>query len=466
MSALKIVSSSLLALALAACTMAPDYERPELPVAAAWPQEGEGSPGGDVTSMEWQAFFRSEPMRKIIGIALEHNRDLRVAALKVEQARATYRVERSALLPSIDATGSMTRQGVPENASTTGRDMISSSYTANLASTSYELDLFGRVRSLNEQALEQFFATQEAQKATRISLIAETANAYLTYLSDKKLSSIAANTLKTQQETYNITKRRAELGLGSQMDVEQAKAQLESVRSDRERYQRAVAQDRNALELLCGKPLTAAELDGVTLDQVALLDRLPVGLPSSVLLQRPDILQAEHSLKAANANIGAARAAFFPTISLTGSAGFASDNLADLFKSGSTLAWTFAPQVTMPIFNTGRNLANLDNADASQKIAAAQYEKAIQVAFREVSDQLAARKTYEQQMLAMRAAVEASGNAYKFAKLRYEQGSDSHLSELIAQRDLYSAQQSETTVKMERLSNLVSLYKVLGGGAN
>ncbi len=453
---------------LTGCTMVPDYERPELPVSAQWPQgqayEGiTGVTEADISKVNWQSFFKSPQMQQVIQTALDNNRDLRVAALQVEKARALYRVERADLMPSVQAGGNINRQGIPKNASATGQEMISSTYTANVGA-SFELDLFGRIRSLNEKALEEYFATEEVQQTVRISLIAETANAYLTYLADKKLLGITEDTLKTQQESYDLIKRRYDLGTSSQLDLEQARTSVETARANRARYVRNVAQDRNALELLMGTASDPAVLDTLKLDTVELVDTLPIGLPSAVLLERPDIKQAEHNLKAANANIGAARAAFFPTISLTGSAGFASTSLSDLFASGSTLAWSFAPQLTLPIFEGGRNIANLDSASAGQKIAVAQYEKSIQTAFREVSDELAARGTYTEQLSAQTALVNAASNAYKISRARYDQGTDSYLNALDSQRELYNAQQSEIAVQQQRLANLVNLYKVLGGG--
>ncbi|AGH98925.1 RND efflux system, outer membrane lipoprotein CmeC [Micavibrio aeruginosavorus EPB] len=440
-------------------------------VSAEWPQGqayagGMSDPQASISAVTWQSFFQSPQMQQIIQTALENNRDLRVAALRVEQARAVYRVERSALVPSVNAGGSMTRQGVPENASMTGQEMTTSTYSANVGITAFELDLFGRVRSMNEKALQEYFATEEAQSAARIALIAETANAYLTYLADKKLLTITEDTLKAQQESYNLIVRRHDLGISSLLDLEQARTSVETARANRVRYIRLVAQDRNALELLMGAKSDEAALDALTLDTVELAEILPVGLPSAVMLERPDIRQAEHTLQAANANIGAARAAFFPTISLTGSAGLASESLSDLFKSGSSLAWSFVPQITVPIFSGGRNVANLDNATATQKIAVAQYDKAIQTAFREVSDELAARGTYTEQLAAQTALVTAAGNAYKISRARYEQGIDSYLNALDSQRQLYNAQQSEIAVQQERLVNFVTLYKVLGGGKN
>ncbi len=464
-----LLSMTAAAALLTGCTMIPDYDRPDLPVSAQWPQgqayEGiEGVSEADISKVNWQSFFLSPPMQRVIQTSLDNNRDLRVASLQVEQARALYRVERAALVPSIGATGSGTRQGIPENASGLGKDTVSSTYSANVGTTAFELDLFGRIRSMNERALEEYFATEEAQQSARIALIAETANAYLTYLADKKLLGITEDTLKSQQEAYDLIKKRYDLGTSSQLDLEQARTSVETARANRARYLRFVAQDRNALELLMGTAPDTAILDALTLDTVELADNLPVGLPSAVLLERPDIRQAEHSLKAANANIGAARAAFFPAISLTGSAGFASESLSDLFKSGSSLAWSFIPSITLPIFEGGKNIANLDSATAGQKIAVAQYEKSIQTAFREVADELAARGTYTEQLAAQTALANATGNAYRISRARYDQGTDNYLSVLDSQRELYSAQQSEITVQQERLSNLVNLYKVLGGG--
>jgi len=453
------------------CTLMPDYKRPSLPVSDQWPQEDVYRNAGTllekdgvVTDIGWRTVFRSSELHQMIQKALDNNRDLRVASLRVEQARALYRVERSALFPAVSASAGLSRQGVPSNASSTEKDSVLSTYSANIASTSYELDLFGRVRSLNAQALELYLATEEAQKAVRVSLISEVANVCLTYWADSKGLKITEETLHTQEETYAITKRRHDLGVGSQLDMEQVRVSLETARANRARYVRQVAQDRNALALLLGGTVDLETLDALTLDTVKIYETIPVGLPSTLLLERPDVLQAEHALRAANANIGAARAAFFPVISLTGSAGLASERLIDLFKSGSALAWTFSPQATLPIFDAGRNHANLSGAKAAQATAVAQYEQAVQTAFREVADQLAARGTYTQQWEAQREAVKAADRAYKLSFARYEQGTDSYLYALVAQRDLYYSQLSEVSIQQERMANFVNLYKVLGGG--
>lgn len=453
--------------ALAGCSLIPDYERPAAPVAAQWPVGAAYGPvveGESAAQIGWRDFFRSPQLQYVISTALAHNRDLRVAALNVEAARATYRVQRADLVPTVAAGVSGARQGVPEAASATGRDMVTSQYSANVGVSAFELDLFGRVRSLNEKALALYLASEEGRNAAQIALIAETANAYLTLQADRKLLALTNDTLAAQEESYKLIKRGFDLGVGSQLDVAQALTQVESARANQALYTRLVAQDKNALALLMGGPIDERVLEAEGLDTVELMQDLPVGLPSDVLLARPDVLAAERRLMAANADIGAARAAFFPRISLTGTAGLASTSLGDLFGSGAGLAWSFVPQITLPIFAGGRNVANLDAANAQQKIAVAEYEKAIQVAFREVADELAARGTFGQQLEAQRALVAASKKSYDLSNARYRQGVDSHLNALDAQRQLYAAQQAEIVVQRQRLSNLVNLYRVLGGG--
>lgn len=454
---------------LAGCTLIPDYERPAAPVEAQWPQGPayaalSTDPSVRVAEISWREFFQSPQLQYVIETALDNNRDLRIAALNIEAARATYRIQRSALVPGIDALAAGNRQGIPDNASPTGQSTITSAYSANIGTTAFEIDLFGRLRSLNARALEQYFATEEARDATQIALIAEVANAYLAYQADRKLLSLTENTLTAQQESYDLIRQSFDMGIGTQLDVAQAATLVETARANRAQYIRRVAQDKNALTLLMGTTIDDAVLEAEGLDTVAMMGDVPVGLSSEVLLDRPDIRQAEYLLKGANANIGAARAAFFPTISLTGSAGLVSESLSDLFASGSGLAWGFMPQVTLPIFSGGRNLANLEGAKANEKIAAAQYERAIQVAFREVADELAARGTYTDQLNAQRALVAANQQSYDLSQARFRQGIDSHLSVLDAQRQLYTAQQNEIVIQQQRLSNLVTLYKALGGG--
>ncbi|HRI76749.1 MAG TPA: efflux transporter outer membrane subunit [Alphaproteobacteria bacterium] len=463
------IAALMLTTLLGGCNMIPEYLRPASPAAGAWPSGAAYQAPAELAAKSavetgWQEFFRSQNLQRLIGAALENNRDLRVAALNVEAARAAYRVQRADLVPSVQAGTGMSRQGVPENASSSGRDAISSQYTANVATTAFELDVFGRIRSLNEKALQDYLATDEARKSVQIALVAEVANAYLSLLADEKLLKLTEETLAAQQESFTLIERSFDAGIGSQLDVSQARTSVETARTNLAQYKRRVAQDKNALALLVGAADVTVDTANETLDDTLIMENLPAGLPSDVLLNRPDVLQAEYTLKGTNANIGAARAAFFPRISLTGSLGLASSSLSDLFKSGSGLAWSFAPQLTVPIFEGGANVANLELAETQQKIAVASYEKAIQTAFREVADELAARGTYSDQLQAQSALVGATQNAYDLSQLRYKQGVDSYLNVLDAQRSLYSAQQGEIQVQQQRLSNLVTLYKTLGGG--
>lgn len=459
------------ALLLAGCSLVPDYDRPAAPVPAALPQNGATLAGVGPTAADapvwadipWQQFFTDPTLQGLIRQALETNRSLRVAALNVEVARATYRVREADTLPEVNATAGESVQRTPRNASTAtpARDMISRKYSASLAVTSFELDLFGRVRSLESAALESYLATEEARTAAQISLIAEVANAYLTLLGDRKLLALTEETLQSRQQSLQLIERSFQLGVGSQLDVSQARSSVETARASRLRYLRQVEQDRNALSLLVGQPVDVA-VPG-DLRTVKLVEDIPVGLSSDVLLRRPDIAQAEHTLKSANANIGAARAAFFPTISLTGSFGLSSNTLQNLFKAGSG-AWAFAPSLSLPIFDAGKNEAELDSAKATKDIAVANYEKAIQTAFREVADSLAARGTYGEQLQAQNALVDAYSNSLQLSQARYDRGIDSYLSVLDAQRSLFSAQQEQVTTEVARLSTLVTLYKTLGGG--
>ena len=388
----------------ASCSMIPEYKQPDLPVAAAWPG-GETNQAQATTTSEtvaivsapdiaWQTYFESEPLRKLITRALEQNRDLKVALLRIDRARAAFQIQEADSLPEISGGTSFTRQGVPADISATGSSYTASNLTASVGITAYELDFFGRVKSLNQEALEAYLATEEAALNTRIVLIAQTADAYLTYLAEKKLLSLAKETCKAQEETYAVIKGRYEVGSATRLDLAQAATSVESAKVSIARYTRLTAQAKNAVTLLAGTSVGDLLDTGKTIDQVRLMDRLPMDLPSNVLLKRPDIRDAEHMLKSASADIGAARAALYPTISLTGAFGLASDDLSSLFKSGAASAWNFAPSLSIPIFSRGKLKASLEEAKVSEKIAAAEYETAVQIAFKEVADQLAARKTY------------------------------------------------------------------------
>ncbi|EKB27758.1 efflux transporter outer membrane subunit [Aeromonas dhakensis] len=445
-------------LLLGGCSMAPDYQRPELPQGATW----QSNQTGEAAVSSWRQQFLDPALQQLIATALENNRDLRIAALNVEAYEARYRIQRAAQLPTLAANGSGTRQQGSDNLSSTGQGTISSQYGANIGITAYELDLFGRIQSLKDQALETYLAQIETQRSTQIALVASVANAYLTLLADQELLALSEATLATEQESYGLTEHKYRLGAASEMELAQGRTALESAKVSLVQYQRQVKQDRNGLALLLGTSVPALMTEPATLAEVQLA-AIPVGAPSSLLQQRPDILAAEHSLKAANANIGAARAAFFPTISLTATAGTASNQLSGLFDGG-TGTWTFMPQINLPIFDGGKRIADLDVVEVSTKQAVASYEKSIQTAFKEVADTLGAQTDYQQQLQAQQELVKASQTYFKLAEVRYEKGVDSYLTRLDAQRSLFSAKQGLITTRLAQLSNQVALYKAVGGG--
>jgi len=452
----------------AGCTMATRYTRPDAPVPVAWPS-GEAyskgtdtAPGKTAADIPWQEFFVDGNLQKLIALALDNNRDLRIAMLNIERSRALYQIERSVLFPKVNATGSGIRQRVPADVSSTGQDVRFQQYSVGLGFSSYELDFFGRVQSLKDQALEQFFATEEARRSAQISLVAQVANNYLTLAADAERLKLAQETLTSQEASYGLTKSRFEAGVSSKLDLYQAQTSVETARVDIARYTSLVAQDENALALVIGSAVPRDMLPS-GLSAITAVNDFKPGLPSDALLRRPDIAQAEHLLKGANANIGAARAAFFPSISLTTSVGTFSPELSGLFKSGNS-GWTFMPQITLPIFSGGRNMAYMKVSETDRKIFLAQYEKAIQGAFREVADALAQRGTIDSQAAAQQSLTDATAGSYRLSQARYEKGVDSYLTVLDSQRSLYSAQQNLISVRLSRLINLVTLYKVLGGG--
>lgn len=462
--------------AVSACTMAPRYERPALPVAQAW-STPTPEPTASVTAadLDWRQVLVDPRLQGVVDLALKQNRDLRVAVLNIEKARAQYGVQRSALFPGINGVLSEQRNHTPASASQFGQIPGASGgaidtevYSATIGFTAYELDLFGRVRSLNAQALQSFFATQETSRSVRISLIAETANAWLTLAADQERLALARDTLTTREDTLRLTQQQVDGGVGSLATLRNAQVQAETARSDMAVYTAQVAQDRNALTLLVGAEVPADLLPsngpGGSLASARILADLPAGLPSDVLARRPDVLAAEHQLQGANANIGAARAAFFPRISLTGSLGSSSTELGDLFKSGSK-AWSFTPQISLPIFAGGANVANLNVSKANRDIAVATYEKTVQTAFREVSDALSVRDTVGDRLAAQERLVVAATDSQRLSQQRRDAGLDSALTLLDSQRTLYSAQQGLITARLARATNLVTLYKTLGGGA-
>jgi len=442
------------ALIASGCTMIPQYDRPPATVAAQYPGVSQTNET-NAADIAWQTFFADERLKKLIEVALTNNLDLRVAVLNVEQSRAQYRITRSASYPTVNASAGYTHSYA---------DRISSDqWSANLGSTAYELDLFGHVSSLNQQALEKYFATAEARRNAQISLVSEVATEYFTLRQTEEQLQLARETLKTVQESYDVNKAMFDAGASTELDVKTAQGQVQSAKISVLTYERQLAQAEDYLVLLIGKPLPAELPAPQPFNSTNLLVEIPAGLPSELVERRPDVLEAEHTLKAANANIGAARSAFFPTITLTASAGSTSSQLAQLFGSG-TGVWSFAPQVTLPIFTGGQNRAELDSAKIATRIEVADYQKAIQTAFREVADALVAINTYAAQVDAEAVAISAEQDRYDLANIRYRQGEDSYLNVLSAQQDLYSAQQGMLQAQYNKLASQISLYQALGGG--
>ena len=446
---------------LAGCSLIPTYERPAAPVPTTFPGDPAQPAGPAAASVPWQDFFADERLQLLINTALANNRDLRVSVLNIEQARAQFQISRASQFPALNGIFSGTRQPSIID----GR--LGNSFQVGLGISSWEIDFFGRLDSLKQQALAQYLATEEARKAAQISLIAAVANGWYTLLADDELLELTRQTLVTREDSVKLTKLRFDNGASSEIDFQLANSLAETARASYAQQKRQRLQDENALALLLGAPLPPSVMTTASasspLDSVKGMPELPVGLPSDLLTERPDIRQAEQTLIGANANIGAARAAFFPRITLTAQAGSVSNELSGLFKSGTT-AFTLAPQLTLPIFDAGANRANLEASRASRDIAVAQYEKSIQSAFREVADALAGRETLGEQLRAQRAQAEAEGVRFKLSDLRYRNGIASALDLLDSQRSLFSAQQLAVQARLLQLQNQVTLYKVLGGG--
>jgi multidrug efflux system outer membrane protein len=451
----------------AGCSLAPSYKQPALPTAAVYPvvddvTTGAGPGAGKVG---WREFFTDVRLKELILQALENNRDLRIAIQRVEEARALYRIQRADLVTNINAEGAAIRSRVPSDLSVTGRAMTSSQYQADLGLSVWELDFWGRVRNLTEAALESYLATEEARRAILISLVAQVANTYLRERELDELLEIARYTIAIREESYRIARRRYEVGSASKLDAVQAETLLSQARADRALLLRQRDTNRNALTLLVGASLVPADTKPLSLIEPGFVSEISVGLPSDLLMNRPDVLAAEHRLKAANANIGAARAAFFPTIVLTGAYGTASAELSGLFATGSN-AWSFAPSVKLPIFEGGRNLANLDVSEARRNQAVADYERTIQTAFREVADALAERRWLDEQIVNQRAALAAQTERTRLAGLRYQNGAAPYLEVLDAERDRFVAEQALVQARRALLSSSVNLYATLGGGTS
>jgi multidrug efflux system outer membrane protein len=456
------------ALLAGGCTMMPKYERPAQPVPDAWadgaaPKDvARAAPAPAADALKWQDFFTDARLRSVIDLALANNRDLRVAALNIEKARALYRIQRADLYPTVGVQAAGERYRVPEKMGDNGQAKTVSDYSVQVGLASWELDLFGRIRSLNASALQQYFATEEARRAAQTSLVAAVAGSYLTLAADAENLRLAEVTLEAQSSSYNLILATRDAGLASDLDLAQARSQVEAARVNVAAYTGLVAVDRNALGVLAGAPVPP-ELLPERFGAVTDARGVSAGLPSDVLLRRPDILAAEHQLRSANANIGAARANFFPRISLTASFGTLGPQLSDLFTAG-TKTWSFAPQILAPLFASGSLIANLKVSEVDRSIAVAQYEKAIQVAFAEASDALTLRTTLVAQREAQEALVAALDETLRLSDARYQAGLDSYLGVLVAQQALFNAQKGEVSLRLAEQANLVVLYKVLGGG--
>ena len=462
------VAAVLAAALLAACSLEPAYQRPAAPVPAAFPagEAYRAPPGGEgatpAADIGWRNFFVDPRLQRLVAAALENNRDLRVALLNVAQAGAQYRLQRAALFPFLGGTANGSASRVPADETTTGRSAVINTYTIGFTA-SWVIDLFGRQRSLTNAAFDQYLASAQARKAAQLVLVSEVAVQYLAVLALDEQLEVTRKTREAARESLRIAQLKFDTGSGSELDLRQAQTVVEQAQANEAAQVRARAQGENALALLVGQAPAADLPAPIRLSEETLLADVPAGLPSDLLERRPDILEAEEVLRAQHASIGAARAAFFPRITLTGALGTSSARLGGLFHAGSA-AWNFSPSITVPIFDAGTNLANLDLAQIQKNVAVAQYEKAIQTAFREVADGLAARGTYDDQLAAQQRLTDAQRRRLELADLRYRSGVASYLDVLTAQTDLYNAQLALVAARLGRLGNLVSLYQSLGGG--
>ncbi|QEA12450.1 efflux transporter outer membrane subunit [Comamonas flocculans] len=459
----RAAGTALAAAVLAGCSFIPNYERPVAPLPTSYPGAVPADAQGAraAADIRWQDYFTDPQLQALIGLALQNNRDQRVAMLRVEQARAQFDIQRSAELPTVNAMGTFTRQPNPANGNKYG-----SVYQAGLAVTGWEIDFFGRIAALKEQALAQYLATDEARKAGQISLVAAVASGWLALVADEELMDLSRRTLQTREESVKLTRLRLDHGVSSELDLRQAESLAEQARATLAQQERQRMLDENALALLVGQAIPDELLTRPghrRLAGTAPMQPLPAGLPSELLQHRPDIMAAEQQLIGANASIGAARAAFFPRIALTAQFGSTSTELSGLFKGGSW-AFSLAPQAVLPIFDAGRNQANLRAAQVGREIAVAQYEKSIQTAFREVADALAGRATLQDQLDAQMAQTRSDTRRFELSDLRYRNGVASYLDLLDAQRSLFASEQALVLTRLQQLQNQVVLYKVLGGG--
>jgi outer membrane protein, multidrug efflux system len=444
---------------LASCNMEPALETINSPVSEHFP----GNEGGGVSAdIAWQKFFTDPRLKRLVSIGLDNNRDLRMAMLNVEQARAQYGISRSQLFPTVDVAATGSRSRTPGTLTPSGSAADSRAYDVSVGVTAYEVDLFGRVRSLNHAALEQYFASDAARVGAQIALVSQIASAHFTELAAVEQMELSKRTLNAVSETYNLTKMRFDAGDVSELDLRSVDVQVQTAKANLAAFQQRRAEAINAISFLIGTGVPSDLPSGRGLEGGLVAD-VRAGVSSQLLIRRPDIREAEHQLRSANANIGAARAAFFPRVTLTGSHGTASESLGDLFQSGST-AWAFAPRISVPIFDGGFNKSNLEVAEVRKQIEVARYERTIQNAFREVADGLAARSGLNGQIEAFEGLVNAQQKRFELADARYKQGVDSYFEVLTAQQDLFDAQRALIQLRLARVVNAVGLYKALGGG--
>jgi multidrug efflux system outer membrane protein len=449
------------------CTLEPTYQATPLPVPDEWPtlaaSSGHSGEARATRDIGWRQFFTDSRLQALIDLALANNRDLRIAVLNVAEVRAQYRIQRSALFPGLDASGYFAREKLPSALTYGIPSSTNGYYEVDVGVSSYEVDLFGRVRSMSHAALEEYLAQEQAHRAAQLSLVAEVTNTYLTLASDRELERLSEATLQGHISSFALEQRQHDAGTASGIETAHAQVTVDLARIDFERRRGNIALDIDALTLLIGTPIDPALLPDRFDVETMGISQIPAGLPSVVLLHRPDVLQAEHALRAANANIGAARADFFPRIVLTADIGTASEQLSNLFGTG-TGTWIFAPQVLLPIFHAGALMSSLDVAHIKQKIALSKYENSIQSGFREVADALASAEILNRQLVAQQELVETTRRAIDIAQLRYHEGRDSYLDVLDSQREHYTAQVGLVSIRLAEQSNRVTLYKVLGGG--
>jgi len=454
-----------LAALLTGCTLAPKYERPEPALPSAWTTGGSAQAQPGAKAQDWREVITDAPTKHLVELALANNRDLRVSLLNVEKAQATHAIRRADLFPKIDATAGGNMSRTPGSLSSNGEVSNSHSYSVGLGFSSFELDLFGRLQSLKAQALEQYLSSEATAKSVELTLVAQVASAYMTLAADREHLSLAKEILETEQASFDLVKQRFENGIANELDLSQAQTTVDTARVSVASYTAQVTQDENSLSVLIGMPLTAEMAPAKNLADISPLAPVPAGLPSEVLTRRPDIIAAEHDLKAANAYVGAARAMFFPTISLTSNYGTASNEVNGLFKSGSQ-SWAFVPQLNLPIFRAGSIIAAVRYSKADREVYVAQYEKAVQTAFREVSDTLAQGASLVTQVEAQNSLTKATGRSYELATLRYENGVDSYLTKLDSQRSYASSRQDLIAARLSQETNRLTLFKALGGGWN